>query len=188
MLSRFGAFPVCVSGLQHVVWSRLSCMATEAFWMPASHSHWSHIRLIKSDSSPASWLTQFALISFPFHVEHNACTHTRTQKQRARPGCTLKRAYKQKANSEWGSTHWALMKSRKSCYLGNCLHTSSGGPIFPVCLRSYCFGSVLIAAASLDGLSHRWQDFMLNGELESSHLCRHKAAMVKIHMNLNANI
>lgn len=59
-----------VSGRRHV-WSRLSCMATEAFRVPASHSHWSHIRLIKSDSRPASWLTQFALIRFPFHAEHN---------------------------------------------------------------------------------------------------------------------
>lgn len=58
-------------------------------------------------------------------------------------------------------------KQKKSCYLGNCLHTSSGGPRFPVCLRLYCFGCLLIAAASLDGLSHRWQDFILNhGELD----------------------
>lgn len=61
---------LCVSGRRHI-WSRLSCVATEAFRVPASHSHWSHIRLIKSDSRPASWLTQFALIRFPFHAEHN---------------------------------------------------------------------------------------------------------------------
>ena len=155
-------------------------MATEAFWVPASHSHWSHIRLIKSDSRPASWLTQFALIRFPFHAERRHThwhTHTRT---RARAWCTLKRVHKQKTNSERGSTHWALMKSRKSCYLGNCQHTSSGGPRFPVWLWWYCFGSLLIAAASLDGLSHRWQDFMLNPrELNSSHLCRWKAATLK---------
>lgn len=65
-----GVSPACVSGRRHF-WSRLSCVATEAFRVPASHSHWSHIRLIKSDSRPASWLTQFALIRFPFHAEHN---------------------------------------------------------------------------------------------------------------------
>lgn len=176
---QLGVFPVCVSGLQHIVWSRLSCMATEAFWVPGSHSHWSHIRLIKSDSRPASWLTQFALIRFPFHAEH---THAHIYTHTHRPGCTLKkRARKQKTNREWGSTHWALMKSRKSRYLGNCQHTSSGGPRFPVWLRSYCFGSLLIAAASLDRLSHRWQEFMLNHrELNSSHLRRQEAATLKI--------
>lgn len=90
-----------------------------------------------------------------------------------RPGCALRH----RTSREWGSTQWALMKSsKKSRYLGNCQHTSSGGPRFPVWLRSYCFGSLLIAAASLDGLAHRWQEFMLNHrKLKSSQ----EAAMLK---------
>lgn len=81
-----GVLPACFSGLQYIVWSRLSCMATEALWVPGSHSHRSHIRLIKSDSRPASWLTQFALIRFPFHAEHThaqawMCAQTQNQQR-----------------------------------------------------------------------------------------------------------
>lgn len=146
-----------VSGLQNIVWSRLSCMATEASWVPGSHSHWSHIRLIKSDSRPASWLTQFALVRFPFHAEHTRApfyihTHTHARAHGKTWTHAQTCAHKQKTASERGSTQ--IMKSRKSRYLGNCRHTSSGGPRFPVSLRAYCFGSLLIAEASLDGLSH----------------------------------
>jgi len=80
----------------HIVWCSPSCMSTEAFWVPGSHSHWSHIRLIKSDSRPASWLTQFAPVHFPFHAEHmhahiysdtdpderlNVCTQTENRRR-----------------------------------------------------------------------------------------------------------
>ena len=63
------------------------------------------------------------------------------------------------------------MKSRKDCYLGNCQHTSSGGPRFPVSLQSYCFGSLLIAAASLDGLSHRCKSLCTIISNETAAIC-----------------
>lgn len=122
-------FPVCVSGLQCIVWSRLSCMATEAFWVPGSHSHWSHIRLIKSDSRPASWLTQFALIRFPFHAErthaHILHTHTRvvrrlnvrtqTENQQRAGQYPLSSNEKQKKPLPWQLPAYIFRRTQISC-------------------------------------------------------------------------
>lgn len=127
---------VCPVSVCQCLWAQVS-VSQQPPLMPGLHSHWSHIRLIESDLRPASWLTQFALVCFPFHAEHRP-THTRAKM------C----AHKHRAYSEWGSTHRVVMKSRKSCCLGNCRHTSSGGPRFAVWLHSYCFGFHLIAMVS----------------------------------------
>lgn len=120
----------------------LSCMATEAFWVPGSHSHWSHIRLIKSDSRPASWLTQFALIRFPFHAERTlTCTHTHSRAHRAfAETCAHKTENQQRAGQHPLSSNEKQKKPLP--WQLPAYSTSSGGPRFPVWLRSYCFGSL----------------------------------------------
>lgn len=125
---QLGVFPVSVSGLRYIVWSRPSCMATEAFWVPGSHSHWSHIRLIKSDSRPASWLTRFALIRFPFHAEHthahiyththtdgrlNVCTQTENQQRVGQ--YPLSSNEKQKKRLPWQLPAYIFRRTQISC-------------------------------------------------------------------------
>lgn len=103
-------------------------MATEAFWVPGSRSHWSHIRLIKSDSRPASWLTQFALIRFPFHAEHthahiyahadldarlNMCTETENQQREGQ--YPLSSNEKQKKPLPWQLPAYIFRRTQISC-------------------------------------------------------------------------
>lgn len=98
-----------------------------------------------------------------------------------RPGCTFKRAHEQKINSEWGSTHWALMKSRKK--------------LLPWQLPAYifrrtqisCLPAIVLFWLAFDRCSiPRWiisplaRLYPKSWRIRRRHLCRQKAVTLKI--------